>query len=50
MVKNSFMANRRDSSFIRLSVMATNDEAEASRIGEQFIQDFYPAISASLPR
>jgi EpsI family protein len=50
MVKNSILANRRDSSFIRLSVMATDDVEQAIRIGEQFIQDFYPALNSSLPR
>ena len=49
-IKNSVIANRRDSSFIRLSLMATDSEEEALRIGEQFIRDFYPAISHALPQ
>ena len=49
-VKNSVLANRRDSSFIRLSLAATDDEDYAIRSGEQFIRDFYPAISHSLPQ
>jgi len=50
MVKNSLLSNRRDSSFIRLSVMATDGEEQAIKIGEQFIRDFFPAISEALPR
>lgn len=50
MVKNSMVGNRRDSSFIRLSVMATDGEAKATEIGEQFIRDFYPAIREALPQ
>lgn len=50
MVKNSMLSNRRDSSFIRLSVMATDGVEEATVIGEQFIRDFYPAIREALPR
>lgn len=49
MVRNSIMANRRDSSFIRLSLMVHEDEQAAIDIGEQFIRDFYPAINESLP-
>ena len=49
-IKNSVLANRRDSSFIRLSLMATDSEEEALQTGEQFIQDFYPAISRFLPK
>ncbi len=50
MVKNSILDNRRDSAFIRLSVMSGEDETQAVALGEQFIRDFYPAIHASLPR
>lgn len=49
MVKNSVLANRRDSAFIRLSIMVDGDESKAVAIGEQFIRDFFPAINASLP-
>lgn len=49
MAKNSFLDNRRDSSFIRLSVMIGDDEDEARRIGEDFIAAFLPAIQESLP-
>ncbi|MDB4470841.1 EpsI family protein [Deltaproteobacteria bacterium] len=48
--KNSVLANRRDSAFIRLSLNTTDSEDDALRIGEQFIRDFYPAISHSLPQ
>lgn len=47
---NSIKANRRDSSFIRLSVNATDRVDQAVAVGEQFIRDFYPAISQALPR
>jgi len=49
-VKNSVIANRRDSSFIRLSLRAKDSVDAAVRIGEQFIKDFYPAIRHALPR
>lgn len=49
-IKNSILANRRDSSFIRLSLMATDRVDQAVAVGEQFIRDFYPAISQALPR
>ena len=49
MVKNSMMNNRRDSSFIRLSVMATDGEEKATEVGEKFIRDFYVAIREALP-
>ncbi len=50
MVQNSMLSNRRDSAFIRLSVMATDGVDVASAIGEQFIRDFFPAIREALPR
>ena len=50
MVQNSMLSNRRDSSFIRLSVMATDGEDQAIEIGEQFIRAFFPAIREALPR
>ena len=50
MIKNSVLSNRRDSAFIRLSLMITDGEEQATRIGEQFIRDFFPAIRESLPR
>lgn len=49
MAKNSFLSNRRESSFIRLSVMVDESEAEARRVGEDFIQAFLPAIREFLP-
>jgi len=50
MLKNSLFSNRRDSSFIRLSVMATDGEDQATELGEQFITNFFPAIREALPR
>lgn len=50
MIKNSVLSNRRDSAFIRLSVMATDNEKQATEIGEQFIRDFFPAIREALPQ
>ncbi len=50
LVKNSIFYNRRDSAFIRLSVMATDGEKQATKVGERFIRDFYPAIRDALPR
>ncbi len=50
MVKNSMLSNRRDSSFIRLSVMVSDGEEKATETGEKFIRDFYPAIREALPR
>lgn len=50
MIKNSVLSNRRDSAFIRLSVMATANEKQATEVGEKFIHDFFPAIRETLPR
>jgi EpsI family protein len=50
MAKNSLLSNRRDSSFIRLSVMVTDGEEKARLIGEDFIKVFLPAIEESLPK
>lgn len=50
MAKNSFLSNRRDSSFIRLSVMVRDDEDKARLLGEDFIAAFLPAIQKSLPK
>jgi EpsI family protein len=50
MARNSFLANRRDSSFIRLALSVTDDDERAAiKIGEGFIRDFFPAIKSSLP-
>jgi len=49
-IKNSVVANRRDSAFIRLSLMATDSESESAQLGEKFIRDFYPEIRAALPQ
>ena len=47
--QNVLLSNRRESSFIRISLMATDREEEAIEIGEQFIRDFYPSIRITLP-
>ncbi|MCK5826537.1 MAG: EpsI family protein [Desulfuromusa sp.] len=47
--QNVLLSNRRESSFIRISLMATDREEEATKVGEQFIRDFYPSIRATLP-
>jgi len=50
MAKNSLLSNRRDSSFIRLSIMIRDDEEQARLLGEDFIAAFLPAIEKSLPK
>jgi len=50
MAKNSMLHNRRESSFIRISVPVTTSEEAALKIGKSFIKGFAPAISASLPK
>jgi EpsI family protein len=50
MAKNSLLSNRRDSSFIRLSVMVTDGKEKARLIGEDYIKAFLSAIQESLPR
>ncbi|MBE9486179.1 MAG: EpsI family protein [Chloroflexi bacterium] len=47
--KNAILNNRRDSSFVRLSIPATENEDLARQKGAQFIQAFFPAISETLP-
>ena len=48
-IKNSMLYNRRDSAFIRISVMAGDDVERAVAVGERFVRDFYPIIVAVLP-
>jgi EpsI family protein len=50
LIKNSVLANRRESAFIRLALDATDDEEAAIQSGEQFIRDFYPTIHRALPQ
>ena len=50
MAKNSLLNNRRESSFIRISVRVSDSEDAAREVGESFIKTFAPAISASLPK
>ncbi|WP_020676369.1 exosortase C-terminal domain/associated protein EpsI [Geopsychrobacter electrodiphilus] len=49
MIKNSILRNRRDSAFIRLSLMIHQDEAKALATGEEFMRDFVPIINTFLP-
>lgn len=46
---NSAVYRRRDATFVRISVPFTDDESAAIRVGEAFVRDFYPIISAYLP-
>ncbi|MEA3333065.1 MAG: EpsI family protein [Pseudomonadota bacterium] len=48
-IKNSILYNRRDSAFIRLSVPFEGDPGAVVALGERFLKDFYPEISAVLP-
>lgn len=50
MARNSFLHNRRDSSFIRISVMMGDSMADAEEIGRNFMQNFVPHINQVLPR
>jgi hypothetical protein len=49
-IRNSMLHNRRDSAFVRVSVLFDGDQAAAAALGEQFIRDFYPAIAGVLPQ
>lgn len=49
MMKNSLLLNRRDSAFIRLSLLITQDEETSLETGEQFMRDFVPRIHSFLP-
>ena len=48
-IRNSILYNRRDSAFIRISVMAGDNVEQAVSVGEQFVRDFYPSIVQVLP-
>jgi len=49
MVKNSLLQNRRDSAFIRISVMANDGQDKAIATGEKFLVDFRETILEMLP-
>lgn len=49
MIQNSLLANRRDSAFIRLSLMVTENESAALATGEKFMRDFVPLLTNFLP-
>ena len=49
-IANSALHNRRDASFIRISVPVDSDIEQATVRGEQFIRDFEPLFREFLPR
>jgi len=49
-ITNSILHNRRDSTFVRVSVPYQEGDAGALEVGERFVRDFYPHIKAVLPR
>ena len=49
-IANSVLHRRRDASFIRISVPFQSDEKKAAAVAQQFVRDFFPTISAFLPR
>jgi EpsI family protein len=48
-IKNSITRDRRDSTFIRVSVPFDSDVKNATALGIQFIRDIYPVIVGFLP-
>ena len=48
-ISGSIFHNRRDQSFIRISVRASKDVQEAQQNMESFLKDFYPLIRKYLP-
>jgi EpsI family protein len=46
---NSFLYNRSDSTFVRISVSSESDENRATLAGERFIRDFNGVIQSFLP-
>ena len=49
-ITNSILHNRRDSAFIRISVPHREGDVGALKLGEKFLEDFYPHIKAVLPQ
>lgn len=49
-ITNSILHNRRDSTFVRISVPYREGDTGALEVGERFVRDFYPHIKAVLPR
>ncbi|MDX9710412.1 MAG: EpsI family protein [Trichloromonas sp.] len=49
-ITNSILHNRRDSTFVRISVPYREGDVGALEAGERFVRDFYPHIKAVLPR
>lgn len=48
-ISGSLFNRRRDTAFIRISVPARGDDANALALAERFIRDFYPLIRQHLP-
>ena len=48
-VVNSLTRNRRESTFIRISVPYDGDVAKAQTLGQAFIRDFYPVLKQYIP-
>ncbi len=48
-IRSSFLAKRRDASFIRISVPVTTDEAAAASRAEQFVRELWPVLKDYLP-
>ncbi|MBC7962369.1 MAG: EpsI family protein, partial [Steroidobacteraceae bacterium] len=49
-ITNSILNNRRDASFIRVSLPFEADEQAVVAAGERFIRDFMPAVREFLPK
>lgn len=49
-ITNSILHNRRDSTFVRISVPYREGDLGALEVGERFVRDFYPHIKAVLPQ
>jgi EpsI family protein len=48
-IRNSFLAKRRDATFVRISVPVTTDDAAAISQAEQFVRDLWPVLKDYLP-
>lgn len=49
-ITNSILHNRRDSTFVRISVPYREGDLGALEVGERFVRDFYSHIKAVLPQ
>lgn len=48
-ILNSILHNRRDATFIRISIPVVSDVTQANSTGEQFVRDFSPHFKEFLP-